>query len=51
MTALLLSALGLTAVTVVTHGVGTVSATGRVIRFRDRRRDRPGWLGTERLTV
>jgi hypothetical protein len=46
---LLLSALGLTAVTVIIHGVGTTAAAGRVVRAWAGRKDSPGRLGTELL--
>jgi voltage-gated potassium channel len=46
---LVLAALGLTAVTVIIHGVGTVAAAGRVARLWARRRDRPGRLVAELL--
>jgi hypothetical protein len=46
---LVLSALGLTIVTVIIHGVGTVAATGRVTRLWLASRDRRGRLGTELL--
>jgi voltage-gated potassium channel len=46
---LVLSALGLTIVTVIIHGVGTVAATGRVARVWARSKDRRGRLGTELL--
>jgi hypothetical protein len=46
---LILSALGLTAVTVVIHGVGTVAAAGRLARLRATGRGRAGRLGTELL--
>jgi voltage-gated potassium channel len=46
---LLLSALGLTAVTVIIHGVGTVASTGRLARLWTGRKDRLGRLGTELL--
>jgi hypothetical protein len=49
MVKLVLSALGLTAVTVIIHGVGTVTATGRAARTWTARRDRPGYLGAELL--
>ena len=44
---LILSVLGLTAVTVVIHGAGTEAARERVIRLWTRRRSRPGRLGAE----
>lgn len=46
---LVLSALGLTAVTVIIHGVGTVTSTGRAVRLWTARKDRPGRLGAELL--
>jgi voltage-gated potassium channel len=46
---LVLSALGLTIVTVIIHGVGTVAATGRVGRSWAGSKDRRGRLGTELL--
>ena len=46
---LILSALGLTVVTVIIHGVGTVAATGRVARLWTGSKDRLGRLGTELL--
>jgi hypothetical protein len=44
---LILSALGLTAVTVVVHGTGTEAAREGVIRLWTRRRNRPRRLGAE----
>jgi hypothetical protein len=44
---LVLSALGLTAVTVIIHGAGTAAATGRAVRLWTGRTDRAGRLGTE----
>jgi voltage-gated potassium channel len=46
---LVVSALGLTIVTVIIHGVGTVAATGRVGRLWSGSKDRRGRLGTELL--
>src|SRR5262249_52302906 len=46
---LILSALGLTAVTVIIHGVGTVAAIARTARLWGRRKDRLGRLGAELL--
>jgi voltage-gated potassium channel len=46
---LVLVALGLTTITVIVHGVGTVAATGRVVRRWAGRKDRLGRLGTEVL--
>jgi voltage-gated potassium channel len=46
---LILSALGLTAVTVIIHGVGTVGSTARIARLWIRRKDRLGRLGAELL--
>jgi hypothetical protein len=46
---LVLSALGLTAVTVILHGVGTVASAGRVARLWTERKGRLGRLGTELL--
>ena len=46
---LVLSALGLTMVTVIIHGVGTVAATGRVARLWAGGKDRRGRLGAELL--
>jgi hypothetical protein len=48
-TILVLSALGLTAVTVIIHGVGTLVATGRIVRLWTGPKDRRGPLGTELL--
>jgi hypothetical protein len=48
---LILSALGLTVLTVIIHGVGTVASTGRVARLWTGRKDRPGRLGTELLVA
>ena len=44
---LILSALGLTAITVIIHGVGTVTSVGRVTRHWSGRKDRPGRLVAE----
>jgi hypothetical protein len=49
MMAVVLAALGLTAMTVTMHGVGTVAFTGRVARGWARRRDGPTRLGAELL--
>jgi hypothetical protein len=49
MIALLLSALGLTAVTVFVHGAGTVAFVGRLARLWSTRRDRPGRAAAEWL--
>jgi hypothetical protein len=46
---LVLSALGLTLATVIVHGVGTVAATGRVVRLWAGSKDRRGRLGSELL--
>jgi hypothetical protein len=46
---LVLSALGLTTVTVIIHGVGTVACAERVARFWTGRKERPGRLGSELL--
>jgi voltage-gated potassium channel len=46
---MILSALGLTAVTVIIHGVGTVTSIGRVARHWNGREARPGRLGAELL--
>jgi voltage-gated potassium channel len=46
---LILSALGLTAVTVIIHGVGTVAFIGRVARLWTGRKHPLGRLGTELL--
>jgi hypothetical protein len=46
---LILSALGLATVTVMIHGVGTVTATGRAVRLWARRGNATGWLGAEVL--
>ena len=46
---LVLCALGLTAITVVIHGVGAVASGRRVIGLWTRRSDRPGRLGAELL--
>jgi len=49
MLTLILSALGLTVVTVIIHDAGTMAATGRAIRGRDRSTSRRGRLAVERL--
>jgi voltage-gated potassium channel len=49
MIALTLSALGLTAATVIIHGAGTVAAAVRVARRWGERKERLGWLGAELL--
>ena len=49
MLTLILSALGLTAVTVIIHDAGTMAATGRAIRGRDRSTSRRGRLAVELL--
>jgi hypothetical protein len=49
MIAVILSALGLTAVTVTLHGVGTVLSVSRTARLWTRRKHRLGRLGTELL--
>jgi hypothetical protein len=46
---MILAALGLTAVTVIMHGVGTVAAAGRVARLWAGGKDCRGRLGTELL--
>jgi hypothetical protein len=46
---LVLSALGLTVVTVIIHGVGTVTAAGRAVRRRAEHGSKPGRLGVELL--
>lgn len=46
---LVLCALGLTAITVIIHGVGAVASGRRVSRLWARRGDRPGRLGAELL--
>jgi hypothetical protein len=46
---LVLCALGLTAITVIIHGVGTVASGRRVLGLWTRRGDRPGRLGAELL--
>ena len=48
---LVLCALGLTAVTVIIHGVGAVASGRRVMGLWTRRSDRPGRLGAELLTA
>jgi len=49
MLTLILSALGLTVVTVIIHGIGTVAATGRAVRRRTQAPNRPGRLAVELL--
>src|SRR5262249_2180343 len=49
MVKLILSALGLAAVTVIIHGVGTAAAAGRVVRAWAASKDRPGPLRMELL--
>jgi hypothetical protein len=49
MTILVLAALGLTATTVIIHGVGTLAATRRVVGLWAGDKDRRGRLGTELL--
>jgi hypothetical protein len=49
MLTLILSALGLTVVTVIIHDAGTMAATGRAIRGRDRSTSRRGRLAVELL--
>lgn len=44
-----LAALGLTAITVIIHGVGAMAAARRAARLWVGRSDRPGWLGGELL--
>jgi hypothetical protein len=44
---LILSALGLTVVTVIIHGAGTVASVGRAARLWTGCRDRPGRFGAE----
>jgi hypothetical protein len=51
MITLLLSALGLAAVTVVIHGLGTVASAGRAARLWAARKDRRGRLGAELLVA
>ena len=46
---LVLCALGLTAITVIIHGVGAVASGRRVMGLWTRRSDRPGRLGAELL--
>ncbi|MGH3118694.1 MAG: potassium channel family protein [Gaiellales bacterium] len=46
---LVLAALGLTAITVIIHGLGAAAAARRAVRLWPARRDRPGRLGAERL--
>jgi hypothetical protein len=45
----ILSAVGLTIVTVLVHGVGTMASTGRLARLWAGRKGPPGRLGTELL--
>jgi voltage-gated potassium channel len=49
MLTLILSALGLTVVTVIIHGAGTVAAAGRAVRRRAEHGSQPGRLGVELL--
>jgi hypothetical protein len=49
MISLVLSALALTAITVIIHGVGAVASGRRAMRLWAERKDRPGRLGAERL--
>ena len=46
---LLLAALGLTAITVIIHGVGAAAVTRRAVRLWATRKARPGHLGAELL--
>jgi hypothetical protein len=46
---LVLCALGLTAITVIIHGVGALAAGRRVVGLWARREDPPRWLGAELL--
>jgi voltage-gated potassium channel len=46
---LVLSALGLTVVTVIIHGAGTVAAAARAVRHRAEHASKPGPLGVELL--
>ncbi len=46
---LIVCALGLTAITVVIHGVGALASGRRVIKLWTARKDPPGWLGAELL--
>jgi voltage-gated potassium channel len=46
---LVLWALGLTAITVIIHGVGTVASARRAARLWTERKERPGRLGAEFL--
>jgi len=48
---LVLCALGLTAITVIIHGVGALASGRRVIRLWTGRKDPPGRLGAELLMV
>jgi hypothetical protein len=45
----ILAALGLTAITVIIHGVGAMAAARRAARLWTARSDRSGWLGGELL--
>ena len=49
MITVILSAFGLTAVTVIMHGAGTVASVSRMARLWTRRKHRLGRLGTELL--
>ena len=51
MLGLIAAALGLTAITVIIHGLGAAVAARRATRLWAHRRDRPGRLGAERLLV
>ncbi len=46
---LVLCALGLTAITVIIHGIGALASGRRVIGLWTARKDPPGWLGAELL--
>jgi len=46
---LVLCALGLTAITVIIHGVGALASGRRVVGLWTGRKDPPGWLGAELL--
>jgi voltage-gated potassium channel len=46
---LVLCALGLTAITVIIHGVGALASGRRVVGRWTGHKDRPGWLGAELL--
>jgi hypothetical protein len=48
---LLVAALGLTAITVIIHGVGAATAGRRAFQLWTARRERPSRLGAERLLV